>query len=76
MGIFGLELESNIVIQNQHPRIYILVKFSKKTKMFTFTTKMPYLGIFELKFENFVIFETSFLEFIKLENFGKKNKNA
>ena len=44
--------------------------------MFTFTSKMPYLGIFELKFENFVIFETSFLEFIKLENFGKKNKNA
>ena len=35
---------------------------------------MPYLGIFELKFENLVIFETSFLEFIKLENFGKKTK--
>ena len=44
--------------------------------MFTFTTKMPYLGIFELKFENFVIFETSFLEFIKLENFGKKKQKC
>ena len=36
---------------------------------------MPYLGIFELEFENNIfIFEISTLELVYLQNFGKKQK--
>ena len=33
-------------IWNQHPRIFITAKFCAKTKMPTFGTKIPYLGVF------------------------------
>ena len=37
--------------------------------------KLPYLGIFGLEFEdNFIIFEFSTLDFVKLQNFAKKQK--
>ena len=59
LGILVLEFESSIVIfeigtfeffRNRHPRICLIAKFSEKTKMPKFGTKMLYLGIFGQEF--------------------------
>ena len=66
-------------IWNQHPLICLAAKFREKTKMPKFKTKSAlfwyYFGIFGLKFEKIiVIFGISTLEFVKLQNFKKKQK--
>ena len=62
-------------IWNQHPQIRLNTKFREKTKAPKFGTKMPYLGISGLEFENnTVIFEINTLGFVYLQNFVKKWK--
>ena len=49
--------------------------FTKKQKCLNLGPKMPDLCIFGLEFKsNIVIFETSTLEFVKLQNFAEKTK--
>ena len=45
LGIFSLEFD-----WNQRPRICVIAKLCRKTKMPKFGTKMPYLGIFGVAF--------------------------
>ena len=55
------------------PQIFQNTKLSAKKKSLNLGTKMPYLGIFGVEFENnTVIFETNTFEFIYLQNFAKK----
>ena len=50
-------------------------KFSAKRKIHKFGTKMSYLDVFGLGYENsIVIFQISKLEFVYLLNFVKKQK--
>ena len=44
--IWPRTLKNYCHIWNQHPRIFITAKFCAKTKMPTFGTKIPYLGVF------------------------------
>ena len=48
-GYFGLEFPNNI-----HPQICLIAKFCKKKKFLNLGTKMPYLGIFDQKYLNWV----------------------
>ena len=43
-GFFGQEFENNI--WNQHPRICLIAKFRRKTKMYKFGTKIALFGYF------------------------------
>ena len=55
----------NCHIWNQHPQICLIPEFGLLIKMLKFQTKMHSSGIFEMEFENnFVMFETSTLEFV------------
>ena len=52
-GIFGLELENNIIIFEISTLEFVLLgNFAKKKqqKCLNFGPKIPYLGIFELEF--------------------------
>ena len=85
MGIFGVFryfwdriLKNYCHIWNQHPQICLIVEFLKKNqKCLNLGPKMSYLGISGVEFKKaIVIFEISFLTFVWLQNFRKKNKNA
>ena len=58
LGIFGagiwkqcchIWIQHLRVFRNLHPQICLIAKFSEKTKMRKFETKIPYLGISDPK---------------------------
>ena len=63
-------------IWNQHPQICQIAKFREKTKMPKFGIKNALFGYFWARIlENYcVIYEISTLNFVKLQNFAKKQK--
>ena len=67
LGIFGLELENNIITFEISTLEFVyLPNFAKKRKCLNLGPKMPYLGVFglELKIKTIAIFEISILEFV------------
>ena len=67
LGIFRLELESNIITFEISTLEFVyLPNFAKKRKCLNLGPKMPYLGVFglELKIKTIAIFEISILEFV------------
>ena len=84
LAIFGLEFENNIVIFEISTLVFAkLQTFAEKQKYLNLGPKMPYLNIFDKKYlilvfsgynlkKAIALFEFSTLEFVKLQNFGKK----
>ena len=69
-------LKNYFAIRNQHPQISLIAKFCEQTKMLKFGTKNALFGFlsFCLWFLFLFIFEINTVKFVKLQNFGKKQK--
>ena len=64
LGVLGSNFENYCHSRSQHPKIYLIAKFSSK-KLLNLRRKTPDLRIFRLEFENNIaIFEISILQLI------------
>ena len=63
--LLGYHFEKIIVIFDISTLIFVYFQIlAEKQKCLKLRTKMPYLGIFGLEFENIVIFEINSFEFV------------
>ena len=73
-GFFWAKIWRNYYhIWNQHLQICGIAKFHSKRKSLNLRPRIPYLGIFRLKFvETIMTFEISTFEFVKMQSFMLK----